>query len=302
MQLSSQLTAHLKKISDSVIFNAQMHEYTTFKIGGEADALISPQSAEQICEIIHTCKTHNTPFTVIGNGSNLLVSDSGIRGVTLIIGDEMSQASVDNSTIFAQSGIRLSKLANIAAQHGLSGLEFASGIPGTLGGAIYMNAGAYCGEMKDVVVTTDYLTPDGDIRSVTGAEHLFGYRTSVFSQNDYIVLSSNMLLTPADTSAIKEKMSDLNARRRNKQPLNMPSAGSTFKRPQGHFAGALIEQCGLKGYSIGGAQVSEKHAGFLVNTGSATAQDVLDLIGYVRETVYQRFDITLECEIKMIGF
>ena len=307
MQLSPQLTEQLDKITGGNIYCAPMSEYTSFKIGGAADVLVQPSSSEQIQAIIRLCGECETPYTVIGNGSNLLVSDNGIRGVVIMIGGRFSDARItDNhnvgAVITAQSGALLGKVANLAAANGLSGLEFASGIPGTLGGALFMNAGAYGGEMKDVALWTEYMTPSGEICTVEGDAHSFRYRGSMFADGGHIILQSEMWLLRSDEQDIRARMSELNAKRREKQPLNMPSAGSTFKRPKDNFAGTLIEQCGLKGYSVGGAQVSEKHAGFIVNTGGASADDVMRLMEHVQNVVYTQQGVMLEPEVRMLGF
>ena len=302
MRLPPNLTEQLDKITGGNIYGASMSEYTSFKIGGAADVLVQPSSAEQIQAILRICGEYETLYTVIGNGSNLLVSDDGIRGVVIMIGGSFSDVCVNGDVITAQSGAMLSKIASTAAANGLSGLEFASGIPGTLGGALFMNAGAYGGEMKDVVLRTEYLTHIGEICAVEGDAHMFRYRGSMFSDNGHIILQSEMRLVRGDEQEIRAKMSELNAKRRDKQPLNLPSAGSTFKRPKDNFAGTLIEQCGLKGYSIGGAQVSEKHAGFVVNTGGATALDVMRLMEHVQNTVYRQCGVMLEPEVRMLGF
>lgn len=279
-----------------------MRYHTSFQIGGPADALAEPVSPEEIIDIISLCKQSGTAYFVMGNGSNLLVSDDGIRGVVIKCGPKFGSVSIEGSTIEAMSGVLLSKLSNMAAHEGLSGLEFASGIPGTLGGAVYMNAGAYGGEMSQVVQATTYLDSDGCIRTIYGSDHRFGYRKSVFSGGDKVILSSVIKLSPGVSREIFQKMSDFNARRREKQPLNLPNCGSVFKRPENHFAGALIQGCGLMGYRIGGAEVSTKHAGFIVNTGGATAEDVRKLIEHIQDEVLKKYGVQLECEVKMVGF
>lgn len=281
--------------------NAPMCEYTSFHIGGPADLLIEPASKEALiscCQILNEAGI--TPL-VIGAGSNLLVSDSGIRGVVIHMAKPMSRITIEGEYITAEAGVSLAKLAAEALSASLSGLEFASGIPGSLGGAVFMNAGAYGGEMKDVVIETEYLTKDGTVETITGDAHNFSYRKSFFSETGSIVLSSRMKLTPGNPEEIRALMLELNTRRKDKQPLNFPSAGSFFKRPEGHFAGKLIEDAGLKGKSFGGAQISEKHAGFVINTGGATAKDVCELMDFVKKAVYEKYGVTLEPEVRMLG-
>lgn len=278
-----------------------MSRHTSFKIGGLADILVTQGSDGQIIEIVRLCRSQNIPLTVIGNGSNLIVRDGGIRGVVLKIYDNFSSCKVAGETIEAESGILLSKLVNIVMEHELTGLEFASGIPGTLGGAVVMNAGAYGPEMKDVVIKTRYVTPEGEIRELDNAGHEYGHRKSVFQQNNCIVLSSILQLRKGIKEEIKARMNNLNALRREKQPLSLPSAGSVFRRPEGHFAGKLVEDCGLKGFRIGGAEVSCLHCGFIVNIGCATADDVINLIKYIQKTVKDKFDVVLHTEVKIIG-
>ncbi|MBQ7986388.1 MAG: UDP-N-acetylmuramate dehydrogenase [Clostridia bacterium] len=280
--------------------NELLKNHTSFKIGGPADEFAEVYNEEELKELIEYAKNKGIPYTIMGNGSNLLVSDKGIRGLVIKLAKGFDSVEVQGDKIIAKAGILLSKLANVALENGLSGLEFASGIPGTLGGAIYMNAGAYGGEMKDVVGKVTYLS-NGEIKTAEKGELDFGYRHSRFSGKEDIVLSAEILLEKADKTEIRAKMDDFKERRCSKQPLSMPSAGSTFKRPEGYFAGKLIEDAGLKGKAIGGAQVSEKHSGFVVNTGDATCQDVLDLIKFIQDTVYDKFKVKLETEVKMLG-
>ncbi len=280
---------------------APMAPYTSFQIGGPADLLIEPETMEALVFCYRQLKAAQIPITVIGAGSNLLVADKGIRGAVIRLAKPFSNVSRQDDVLVAEAGVSLAKLAAEALAAELSGLEFASGIPGTLGGAVYMNAGAYGGEMKDVVIETDYLTAEGELCTVRGEGHSFGYRKSIFSQQNGIVLRSKLQLTKGEPAEIRATMLGLNNRRREKQPLHLPSAGSTFKRPVGHFAGGLIEQAGLKGVTIGGAQVSEKHAGFLVNVGGATAADVCRLMNYVKEQVFEKFNVELEPEVRLLG-
>ena len=282
-----------------IIEKEPMKNHTTFKIGGVADKFCEAECIEDIIFAIKHAKENNIPLFVMGNGSNLLVSDKGIRGLVLKISDRFSKYEISGDTIKAESGILLSTLSKAAQKNGLAGMEFASGIPGALGGAIYMNAGAYGGEMQDIVKSVTYLK-DGEIRKIEGGFG-FGYRKSIFADNGAIILEAEIKLKEGNPDEIKAKMEELKKRRVEKQPLSMASAGSTFKRPEGHFAGKLIEDAGLKGYTVGGAAVSEKHAGFIINKGSATAEDVIMLIEYIKKTVKEKFGVELETEVKMVG-
>ena len=285
---------------DRLFENEPMSKHTTFRVGGPADLMFYPESREEVIAAIDAAKAENVPVYVIGNGSNLLVRDGGIRGLVIVLGDEFARVCVDGDRIYAEAGVRLSKIAAIAQENGLTGLEFAGGIPGTLGGGCMMNAGAYGGQLSDVLVSCQVLL-DGELRSYTLEEMEMGYRTTMPLRKGGVVFSAEFKLTKDDPAAIAERMRDLAARRRDKQPLQLPSAGSTFKRPEGHFAGALIEGCGLKGFTIGGAQVSEKHAGFVVNIGGATAKDILDLIAHIQDTVLAEKGVQLEPEVRIIG-
>lgn len=286
----------------TLLFDEPMSRHTSFHIGGSADVLALPHTERAVAAALAAAKGTGTPRTILGNGSNVLVSDEGLRGAVLCFGREFSAVAVNGTRITAQAGALLSAIAGAALKVGLTGLEFASGIPGSLGGALYMDAGAYGGQMADVVRTTRYLDGNGDIHTVQGAEHAFGYRTSVFKQHpDWVILSCEMELQPGDPAEIKAKMDDFNGRRRDKQPLNYPSAGSTFKRPQGYFAGKLIQDAGLMGYTVGGAQVSTKHAGFVVNVGEATCADVKAVISHVQREVQRQFGVELEPEVLMLG-
>lgn len=278
-----------------------MKRHTSFKIGGPADFLITPSSVSQLAEVIKLCNSEKLPIFIMGNGTNLLVSDKGIRGVVIKIFDNLDGYTVKEECIEAYGGILLSELSNIALENGLTGFEFASGIPGTLGGAVAMNAGAYGGEIKDVVIETEFIDRDGSTKVVKGDEHQFGYRTSFIQKQSGIVVRSVIRLKKGDKVAIKAQIDDLTGRRQDKQPLEMPSAGSVFKRPEGYFAGKLIEDCGLRGYAIGGAQVSIKHCGFIVNTGNATSKDIMDLVRYIQKTVKEKFDVELQTEIRIVG-
>lgn len=273
-----------------------MSRHTSFQIGGPAELMIEAHSAESAERALHVLKENGIPYLVLGRGSNLLVSDAGIRGAVLKYSD--ASCTRDGEKVIAGGGIMLAKLAVFAQKESLSGFAFAHGIPGTLGGACMMNAGAYGGEMKDVVTETVYLDENLKRCTLRGDAHEFGYRTSVFKKlGNCLILSSVMQLKHGNAEEIRAEMDDYAQRRREKQPLEFPSAGSVFKRPVGHFAGALIERCGLKGASVGGAQVSEKHAGFIVNRGGATCTDVLQLIDLIQKTVLRETGVTLECEI-----
>ncbi len=289
--------------SDAILVNEPMSKHTSFKIGGNADFLVQPNSKIEISKLISCCKENNLPYIVIGNGSNLLVSDNGIKGIVIKVGKQFSNITLyDEETIFAESGATLAGVAAFALKNKLSGFEFASGIPGTVGGALIMNAGAYGGEIKDIAIAGEVIDADGQFMRIDGDDQNFGYRTSAYDKNGSIVVGAWFKLQKCDdTSMISDKMKELNQRRKDKQPLEFGSAGSTFKRPEGHFAGKLIEDCGLKGYTIGGAQVSEKHAGFVINIGNATCKDVIDLMKYVRDRVYADSGIMLEPEVKIIG-
>ena len=285
----------------NVKLDEPMKVHTSFKVGGPADILVTPHDHIQLGKILKLCKNEEIPLFVMGNGTNLIVGDKGIRGVVVKLCDNYSGFDVNADIIRAKAGAPLSRIADVALEYELSGMEFASGIPGTLGGAVAMNAGAYGGEMKDVVIKTLYMDGDGRIREVLGEQHQFGYRTSFIQKQAGIILESEIKLKKGNFAEIKERMAELALRRRDKQPVEMPSAGSIFKRPAGYYTGRLIEECGLKGYKIGGAQVSSKHCGFIVNTGDATAEDILRLISHIRGKVRERFGIELQTEVKIIG-
>ena len=262
---------------------------------------VSVRSEKEVSELISLAKETGTPYMIMGNGSNMLVGDGGIRGLVIQIGKELSAVKSDGVKIEAQAGALLSRIASEAAKAGLTGFEPLSGIPGTLGGGIYMNAGAYGGEIKDVVRSVKYIDDDGVMHEVSGEECDFGYRHSIFSGGGMYIVSAVIELKPGNEEQIRADMAEYSKRRCDKQPISMPSAGSTFKRPEGYFAGKLIQDAGLMGYSIGGAAVSEKHAGFVVNKGGATADDVLALIEYIQKTVKEKFGVQLEPEVRLIG-
>lgn len=280
--------------------DAPMRDYTTFCAGGPADLLISPKSAEQIRAVLQMCRQLEVPVTLLGNGSNVLVRDGGIRGAVLRLGSEFSQIQIEGSMVIAQAGAKLAAVVSAALSAGLVGMEFAGGIPGSVGGGIYMNAGAYGGELSQVLHSALVLTADLEMVQMPSEALSLSYRHSALMENGALVLEGRFCLKPGDTAAAREYLRELAVRRREKQPLDLPSAGSTFKRPAGHYAGALIEAAGLKGLSIGGAQVSEKHAGFVVNRGGSAA-DILALIRHVQERVSAQSGIWLEPEVLILG-
>ena len=284
-----------------VIRDADMRRYTTLKLGGTADWLAFPRSREEITGLFAEAGQAGLPVTVIGHGSNLLVLDGGIRGLVIRVEKNMRAIRREGNRLIAQAGAMLAAVANEAAEAGLTGLEFASGIPGTVGGGMTMNAGAYGGEMADVTVRVDGVMPDGTPVSLNREDMRFGYRTSAVKMLNFVVTEVTMELQEGDPAAIRARMNELNAMRAEKQPLDVPSAGSTFKRPEGYYAAALIDQCGLKGYSVGQAQVSMKHAGFLVNNNGSSSQDFLELMRTVQRIVLERAGVQLEPEIRIIG-
>ncbi len=289
------------KLPNDMIFrDVPMKNYTTFRIGGKADLLVKPKTYQQIAEIINLCKKHEVPYYVLGNGSNLLVSDEGYRGVIIHVYNQLADIKVEGNRIIAGAGAILSKVATVAMENSLTGLEFAHGIPGTLGGAVVMNAGAYNGEMKNVLISCEVMDEEGNVMTLSKDELELGYRTSIIQNKNYIVLRATIQLEKGEKENIKAYMKELMLRRKEKQPLDKPSAGSTFKRPEGYFAGKLIMDSGLKGYQIGGAKVSEKHCGFVINTGNATCQDVVDLIEHIQKEVKKQFNVELKTEVKRL--
>lgn len=287
--------------SDNVYRNEPMKKHTTFRIGGPADYYLCPHSAEEIQKVVEICREEKMPYFILGNGSNLLVSDQGYRGVVIQLWKNVSDIRVEGCLVYAKAGASLAKIAAEALEEGLTGMEFAAGIPGTLGGAVVMNAGAYGGEMKDVLREVLVMDEQGKIFTLKKDALKLGYRTSAVKEKGYVVLAAVLELQQGDSEEIRSRMEELRQKRAEKQPLDMPSAGSTFKRPEGHFAGKLIMDAGLRGFSIGGAQVSEKHCGFVVNTGNATAGDVLALIREIQKTVREKFGVELETEVKFLG-
>ena len=290
----------LKKIAkDNIYINEDMSKHTSIKIGGPADIFIKVKTIDELTYILGLANQEKKPITIIGNGTNLLVKDNGIRGIVLQL--KFDDIKILGEEIEVGSGTKLGKLARIAANHSLIGLEFASGIPGTIGGAIAMNAGAYGSEFKDIVESTTYMDSNLEIHTISNEEHKFEYRKSLFKANDYIILSTKLKLARGDKTAITNKINEYSSKRRISQPMEYPNAGSIFKRGNGFITSEIVDKCGLKGYNIGDAYVSEKHAGFIVNKGKATANDVLNLIDYIRRTVYEKYNFEIETEIKILG-
>ena len=293
----------IRKLGEQVeiLVAEPMKNHTTFRIGGPADALALPKTPEEVAEVVRFCNEHAQTYYVLGNGSNLLVSDEGYRGLVLQLYRNFNDIQVNGETITVQSGAMLAAVARTAYQNSLTGLEFASGIPGTIGGAVVMNAGAYGGEMKHVLREVNVLTKDGEVLAIPAKALELGYRTSVIPKNGWIVLGAVLQLKKGDPEQILARMEELKEQRITKQPLDLPSAGSTFKRPEGYFAGKLIMDAGLRGFTVGGAQVSEKHCGFVVNRGNATAADVWELICEVKRRVKEMTGVELEPEVKLLG-
>lgn len=314
-----------EQVGEIIKIDEPMKFHTTFQVGGPADYFVSPRSEEEIRILLDKAKKYEIPVFIVGNGSNLLVSDKGYRGMIVQIGKEFSDVAVDDKCkssislidmearreassesnggemISAQAGASLAKIARTAYEKGLGGFEFAAGIPGTLGGAVSMNAGAYGGEIKDVIVDARVLTKEGEILTVKADELELAYRSSIITKKDYIVLGARFYFEKKDKQEIKARMDELALARKSKQPLEFPSAGSTFKRPEGYFAGKLIMDAGLRGFQVGGARVSDKHCGFVINAGDATAADIYSLILQVQEKVQKQFNVTLQPEVKMLG-
>ena len=286
---------------EHILLNEPMKDHTTFRIGGPADCLILPASMEDVAFVFQCLKRHDIPFVILGNGSNVLVLDKGIRGAVIKFNSPISAIRKKENTLTAGAGALLRDVSEFAAENSLSGMEFACGIPGSIGGAVFMNAGAYDGEMKNIVSAVRAISPKGEIVQFAANELDFGYRHSIFQENGCAICEVDLTLTPGNAEEIKEKIAGFTERRESKQPLEMPSAGSTFKRPEGHYAGTLIEQTGLKGFTVGGAQVSDKHAGFVVNAGDATAKDVLELIRQVQDRVFEKHHVKLFPEVRILG-
>lgn len=301
MEYSETMFNSFEGIDCEIKKDVPMKMYTSFKTGGNAAIMLCPKNEKSLYKIVEACKKENIKPFILGNGTNLLVSEKGIDNVVIHIGRGFDEIELlDETTIRCQAGCSLMKLCRFALENSLTGLEFAYGIPGSVGGAMYMNAGAYDGEMKDVAVSCDYITFDGEKGTLSAEEMDLSYRHSVFCDSDKIIVSATLKLEKGSRTEIENKMNDLMSRRKDKQPVEYPSAGSTFKRPTGFFAGKLIEECGLRGKSIGGAQVSEKHCGFIINKNNATSDDILDLIEFVRDEVLEQKGILLETEVKLV--
>ncbi len=280
--------------------NEPLSTHTSMKVGGECDILVQPNSECSLYEIVKLCRAEDIPYFVLGKGSNVLVSGKGFRGCIILLSKEFSEVGTDGCVITADSGASLKSVCMAALENGLTGIEFAYGIPGSVGGALYMNAGAYGGEMKDIVKSCRYIDENGELREMDAADMGLSYRHSFFSGKKCVIVSVTMELKQGDKAEIKAKMDDLMGRRKDKQPLEFPSCGSTFKRPEGYFAAALIEECGLKGCTIGGAQVSEKHSGFVINKGGASFEDIMALVSHIKKTVKEQKGVDLECEMLIL--
>ncbi len=286
---------------ERILTEEPMKKHTTFRVGGNADYFVMPKNAKEVKEIVRMCQNAGMPYYVLGNGSNLLVGDKGYRGVMLQIYKQMNDICVEEDRVKSQAGALLARVGSVALEAELTGFEFAAGIPGTVGGAVAMNAGAYGGEMKDIIVSATVLTPEGEIVTFNKEELELGYRTSVVTKKGYIVLEAEYQLQRGSREQIRARMDELKTQRVTKQPLEYPSAGSTFKRPEGYFAGKLIQDAGLRGFQVGGAQVSDKHCGFVINKEQATAADIKNLMEQVSEQVLQKFGVKLEPEVKILG-
>lgn len=301
--MSQNLINELYRIvgEQNVKIEEPMCKHTTFRIGGPAQYFVTPQTTEELGQVVLLCNAEKMPYFVLGHGSNLLVSDKGMRCVVIQLYNNYADFTIKDNRVYAKAGVMLCRLGNAVKEAGLTGFEFAAGIPGTLGGAVMMNAGAYGGEMKDIVEAVQLMDRNGNLLEKSGEDMDFSYRHSIVEEEGYIVLGATLKLEKGDRNTIAERMEELAVARKTKQPLEFPSAGSTFKRPEGYFAGKLIMDAGLRGYQVGGAQVSEKHCGFVINKGDATAQDVLQLVADVKKKVYDEFQVELEPEVKMVG-
>ena len=285
---------------EDITVDSPMSEHIYFRVGGPADILVTPVNEEQVVNTLKLCREYNVPYFILGNGSNILVKDGGISGVVIKF-NKLNKITTEGNCVTAQSGALLKDVSKAALENNLRGFEFACGIPGSIGGAVYMNAGAYDGEMAHVIKSARVIDENCNIKNLTKEELELGYRSSIVMKKGYVVIEATVELESGEYASIKDKIDDLTNRRESKQPLEYPSAGSTFKRPEGYFAGKLIQDSGLKGFSIGGAAVSEKHSGFVINKGGATAKDVLDVIAHVQKTVKENFDVELHTEVRIIG-
>ena len=295
------LLKNLEKLSSNIKIDEPMSLHTSFKVGGPADFFITPKSIKELANIYKFCKKENIPAFVMGKGTNILVSDKGIRGVVIRVGDNLSNFTFKENMLDAEAGVDLAVISKAAAEKNLAGLEFSCGIPGSLGGAVIMNAGAYGGEIKDILVNTTYMNENGDIEKISTKDHKFRYRSSVLQERKGIVLKSQLKLFEGKKENIEKTMEELTYLRKTKQPLDKPSAGSVFKRPEGYYAGKLIEDSNLKGFQIGGAQVSNLHCGFIINKGNASSDDIINLINHIKGTVQDKFGVYLETEVKIVG-
>lgn len=285
---------------EDITVDSPMSEHIYFRVGGPADILVTPVNEEQVVNTLKLCREYNVPYFILGNGSNILVKDGGISGVVIKF-NKLNNITTEGNCVTAQSGALLKDVSKAALENNLRGFEFACGIPGSIGGAVFMNAGAYDGEMAHVIKSARVIDENCNIKNLTKEELELGYRSSIVMKKGYVVIEATVELESGEYASIKDKIDDLTNRRESKQPLEYPSAGSTFKRPEGYFAGKLIQDSGLKGFSIGGAAVSEKHSGFVINKGGATAKDVLDVIAHVQKTVKENFDVELHTEVRIIG-
>lgn len=287
---------------DKIKYNEKMSKYTTMRVGGPCDCIVFPDEISKIKEVIDFCKNENITFFVIGNGSNLLVKDGGIHGVVIKLGHRFGKIEIDGEYILAYAGATMPALSQLAKKNSFKGLEFACGIPGTIGGGVKMNAGAYGSQISDILYEVTYMNEKEEIKTIKNKDCSFGYRKSIFTINpNYVILSAKFKLEKGNIDEIENKMKENSLARKTKQPLEYPNFGSVFKRPEGYFVGKLVDDAGLRGYKIGGAQVSTKHTGFIVNVDNATCKDVLDLIGYVQTTVYNKFNVKLTPEVIIIG-
>lgn len=302
-QMNQNLLNELYRIvgEDNVKLDEAMSKHTTFRIGGPAQYFVCPMDTEELSQVVALCKAERTPFFILGHGSNLLVSDQGLPGVVIQMYKNYSRYTIHGDRVNAEAGVMLNHLGQAIRDAGLTGFEFAAGIPGTLGGAVMMNAGAYGGEMKDIVESVSLMDYDGNLLKKSGAEMDFSYRHSIVEDQELIVIGAELKLEAGEPHLISERMKELAQARKDKQPLEFPSAGSTFKRPEGYFAGKLIMDAGLSGYRVGDAQVSEKHCGFVINRGHATSEDVRTLIEDVKRIVYEKFQVELEPEVRIVG-
>ena len=285
---------------EDITVDSPMSEHIYFRVGGPADILVTPVNEEQVVNTLKLCREYNVPYFILGNGSNILVKDGGISGVVIKF-NKLNKITTEGNCVTAQSGALLKDVSKAALENNLRGFEFACGIPGSIGGAVFMNAGAYDGEMAHVIKSARVIDENCNIKNLTKEELELGYRSSIVMKKGYVVIEATVELESGEYASIKDKIDDLTNRRESKQPLEYPSAGSTFKRPEGYFVGKLIQDSGLKGFSIGGAAVSEKHSGFVINKGGATAKDVLDVIAHVQKTVKENFDVELHTEVRIIG-